>query len=80
MVMLVLFKLTQVLRVPVLVILAMFTCVFSVCVYVLECLLGIPAQLYCWLDLGSLGCVSLVSVRLPDSAAPNNISWKPHGK
>lgn len=80
MVMLVLFKLTQVLRVPVLVILAMHTCVVFVCVYVHECLLGIPAQLYCWLDLGSLGSVSLVSVRLSDSAAPNDISWKPHGK
>lgn len=39
MVMLVLFKLAQVLKVPVLVILAMLTCVVSVCVHVHECLL-----------------------------------------
>lgn len=52
MVLLVLFALAQVLRASVLIMLAMLTRVVYVCLY--ECLLGIPAQLYGWLDLVTL--------------------------
>lgn len=44
------------------------------CVSVYDCLLGIALlllRLYCWLDLGALGCGILASMRQPDSAAPN---------